>query len=144
LPGSLVDAKMSRYFHGITDEEAALSENLLPMFKNDAQKLSLTEDAQLFTVGDASNGKMYILLEGQAEIVVGNYIVELAKPGAIIGELALIDQEPRSATVRCATQCEFAMVDEKRFLLLIQQTPMFAMELLKVLAARLRSLNRTL
>lgn len=135
---------MSRYFHGITDEEAALSENLLPMFKNDAQKLSLTEDAQLFTVGDASNGKMYILLEGQAEIVVGNYIVELAKPGAIIGELALIDQEPRSATVRCATQCEFAMVDEKRFLLLIQQTPMFAMELLKVLAARLRSLNRTL
>jgi CRP-like cAMP-binding protein len=125
-------------------EETTLSEEILHLFDRDPQKLSLAEGDLLFSVGDASNGKMYVLVEGQAEIIVSGYIVELAKPGAIIGELALIDQEPRSGTIRCVTDCSFAEVDEKRFLSLIQQTPIFAMALLKVLAARLRRVNRTM
>ena len=121
-----------------------MPEDLLHLFDRDSQKLSLAEGDLLFSVGDVTNGKMYVLLEGQAEIIVSGYIVELAKPGAIIGELALIDQEPRSGTIRCVTDCSFAEVDEKRFLSLIQQTPIFAMALLKVLAARLRRVNRTM
>jgi CRP/FNR family transcriptional regulator, cyclic AMP receptor protein len=124
------------------DGEANLSEDLLHIFDHDPKKLALANGELLFSAGDATNGKMYVLLEGQAEIIVNSYIVELAKPGAIIGELALIDQEPRSGTIRCVSDCTFAVVDEKRFLLLIQQTPVFAMELIKVLAARLRRINR--
>jgi CRP-like cAMP-binding protein len=129
---------------GLNHEEATLAEDLLPIFERDAHKLSVANGELLFSTGDVSNGKMYVLLEGQAEIIVSGYIVELAKPGAIIGELALIDQEPRSGSIRCVTDCSFAEVDEKRFLALIQQTPIFAMALLKVLAARLRRVNRTM
>ncbi|HTB22423.1 MAG TPA: cyclic nucleotide-binding domain-containing protein [bacterium] len=121
-----------------------MSKDLLPIFNKDPKKLSLAEEALLFSVDEPSNGKMYILLEGQAEIVIGKYMVELAQPGAIIGEMGMIDQEPRSATVRCVTPCVFAEVDEKRFLNLIQQTPVFAMELLKGMAARLRRIDRTI
>lgn len=133
-----------RFGHRLNHQETTLSDEILHLFDRDPEKLSLAEGDLLFSVGDVSNGKMYVLVEGQAEIIVSGYIVELAKPGSIIGELALIDQEPRSGTIRCVTDCKFAEVDEKRFLSLIQQTPIFAMALLKVLAARLRRVNRTM
>ena len=97
---------------GLEHRETTVSEEILHLFDRDPEKLSLAEGDLLFSVGDATNGKMYVLLEGQAEIIVSGYIVELAKPGSIIGELALIDQEPRSGTIRCVTDCSFAEVDE--------------------------------
>jgi CRP-like cAMP-binding protein len=52
--------------------------------------------------------------------------------------MALIDKEARSASARALTDCEIVPVDERRFLFMVQQTPFFALHLLKTIAGRLR------
>jgi CRP-like cAMP-binding protein len=84
---------------------------------------------------------MYVLLEGRADIRVGNAVVEEAGTGALLGEMAMIEDSPRVATVVARTPCRLARIDRARFNYLIQQNPFFAIHVMKVLADRLRRMN---
>lgn len=84
---------------------------------------------------------MYVVQEGTLDVHVGGHRVATAGPGEIVGELALIDDGPRSAAVVARTDCALVPVDEKRFLFLVQQTPYFALQVMRVLADRLRRMN---
>jgi len=55
--------------------------------------------------------------------------------------MALIDHAPRAATVTALTDSTLAEIDEKRFLFLTQQTPSFALNVMRVLSQRLRRMN---
>ena len=57
--------------------------------------------------------------------------------------MALIDNEPRSATAIAVTDTELVPVSEKQFLFLVSQTPHFALNVMRVLAERLRKINKT-
>jgi len=63
---------------------------------------------------------------------------------AFSGEMALIDSSARSATAVARTDCELIPVDDKRFMFLVQQTPFFAIHVMRVLADRLRKTNALL
>jgi CRP/FNR family transcriptional regulator, cyclic AMP receptor protein len=84
---------------------------------------------------------MYIVRQGTLDIRVGNRVVASAGPGEIVGEIALIDHQGRSAAVIARTDADLVPVDEKRFLFLVQQTPYFALQVMRVLAERLRQVN---
>ena len=86
------------------------------------------------TVGDM----MYVVLAGELEVSAGGRLVEVAKPGDVIGEMALIDTKARSATVVAKTDCRLVPINEKRFLVLVHETPIFALLVMKTLAERLR------
>jgi CRP/FNR family transcriptional regulator, cyclic AMP receptor protein len=86
------------------------------------------------TVGDL----MYVVLEGELEVQAGGKLIEVAKPGDVIGEMALIDTKARSATVVAKTDCRLVPINEKRFLVLVHETPIFALLVMKTLAERLR------
>jgi CRP-like cAMP-binding protein len=58
--------------------------------------------------------------------------------GVVLGELALIEQVARSATVTAVTDCEFLPLDAKCFKFLVQQTPNLALQVMKAMADRLR------
>src|SRR5690242_13292757 len=94
----------------------------------------------LFREGDKRD-MAYVLLEGEVEIRLGNYVVETAKPGALIGEMALIDDSPRAASAVAKTPAKLAKIDQRRFHFLIQQTPNFATHVMKELADRIRHMN---
>ena len=94
----------------------------------------------LFKEGDRRE-VMYVLLEGEVEIRLGDYVVETAVPGALIGEMALIDDSPRAANAVAKTACRLAPVDKRRFHFLVQQHPQFATHVMKELADRLRHMN---
>jgi len=98
------------------------------------------------TVLDAGGtGKlMYVVKEGILDVRLGGRLIATAGPGEVVGELALIDDHPRSAAVVARTDCELVPVDEKRFLFLVQQTPYFALQVMRVLAERLRRMNETI
>ena len=81
---------------------------------------------------------MYVIAEGEVEIAVHGQSVDVLGREAIFGELALISREPRSATARARTDCRLIEIAEKRFLQLVHQTPVFALEVMRVLAKRLR------
>jgi CRP-like cAMP-binding protein len=58
--------------------------------------------------------------------------------------MALIDQAPRTATAVAKTECKLAVIPERRFLFMVQQTPHFALQIMKVMADRLRKMNARL
>jgi CRP-like cAMP-binding protein len=84
---------------------------------------------------------MYVLLEGEMDVRLGDYLVETAGAGALIGEMALIDDSPRAANAVAKTACRLAPIDQRRFHFLVQQHPYFATHVMKELADRLRHMN---
>ena len=111
------------------------------LFRDDPRMLAVRAGVKLFRQGEPAD-LMYVLTTGEARILVGQREVERLLPGAIVGEMALIDREPRSATVEAVTDCEFVCVDEKRFKFLVTETPGFALGVMRVLADRLRNADR--
>ena len=77
-------------------------------------------------------------MSGTADIIVRNQVVETIEPGAIVGEMAMIDEGPRSATIIAKSDCKLLPIDKKRFDFLVQQTPNFAVHVMRVIATRLR------
>lgn len=98
---------------------------------------SFTAGQLIFREGEPGN-HLYIVAEGEVDIVVGDQILETASPGSIFGEIALIDDKPRSATAIARTDCLLAPVGREHFLALIQRTPLFAIQVMRAMADRLR------
>ncbi|HZV53446.1 MAG TPA: Crp/Fnr family transcriptional regulator [Rhodocyclaceae bacterium] len=114
------------------------------LFRHEPTIVLLKAGAVLFRQGDATNGLMYVLVTGQAEVRVGDQRVEDAAVGAILGEMAMVGTEPRSATVVAVTDCECAAINRKRFDFLVTETPGFAIDIMRVMADRLRRTDRML
>jgi CRP-like cAMP-binding protein len=91
----------------------------------------------IFRAGDPADC-MYAVIDGAAEIVLDGKVVERIAPVGVFGEMALIDHQPRSASAVAAGDCQLAVIDEKRFLLLIERMPRFALQMMQVITERLR------
>ncbi len=98
--------------------------------------------ATIFSRGEPGSA-MYVILEGQVELRIADDHVEVLGPGEPFGEMALVDSEPRVATAVAKTACRLARISEERFLVLIQDKPYFGLEMMKVMAQRLRRMNAT-
>jgi CRP-like cAMP-binding protein len=68
--------------------------------------------------------------------------VEIVGTDGFFGEMALVDQAPRSATAVAKTDCIVIPISEKHFLFMIEETPFFALTVLRTLTARLRRMDR--
>ena len=96
-------------------------------------------------VDEGSWGKhAFVLAEGLAHASVGGRGLGTIHPGQFFGELALLDGEPRSATVTAAKASRVLILDSRRFSALVQTTPSVANRILQSFAARLRSTDRLL
>lgn len=87
--------------------------------------------------------ELFVIKSGQVRIQTGNRTVTELGPESIFGEMALIDNEPRSASAIAVTDTELVPVSEKQFLFLVSQTPLFALKVMRVLAERLQKTNKT-
>jgi CRP-like cAMP-binding protein len=96
----------------------------------------------IFREGDEAH-ELFVIKSGQVRIQIGNRTVTELAADSIFGEMALIDNEPRSATAIAVTDVELVAVSEKQFLFLVGQTPYFALKVMRVLAQRLRATNKT-
>jgi CRP/FNR family cyclic AMP-dependent transcriptional regulator len=114
--------------------------NLADLFRHETELLPVKAGQTLFKTGEAGT-LMYVLKSGTMDILVGSKVVETAEPGALIGEMALIDKGPRAATATARTDCELVAIDLRRFLFLVQQTPNFAIHVMHVMAERLRKID---
>lgn len=114
--------------------------NLVQLFSkaDDAERFSAGE--VIFREGDPSD-RMFILLDGAVEIVIGDEVVDTLAAGDSLGEMALVDNNPRSATGIAKSSCRLAPVDDKRFMFMVQNTPYFALHMLKMLTKRLRAMD---
>lgn len=92
----------------------------------------------IFKEGDPGSDCMFGVVEGAIDIQLGSKTVERVEPMHVFGEMALIDQRPRSATAIAAVDSRVAVIDKKRFLRLVEQTPHFALNMMEVISERLR------
>jgi CRP/FNR family transcriptional regulator, cyclic AMP receptor protein len=89
--------------------------------------------------------RMYAVLEGRVAVsITGSGVVERLGPGGVFGELALIEQTPRLASVVAETDCQLLPINRTAFELLVKTSPDFAESLLGSLAERLRLLTAKL
>lgn len=92
-----------------------------------------------FAFRKGKSGKsMYLFIEGEIDLLAGTKVVETATEGSFIGEMALIEEAPRSASARVRTPARVFPIDLERFHSLVQETPSFALDLMHTLGRRLR------
>jgi CRP/FNR family transcriptional regulator, cyclic AMP receptor protein len=100
-----------------------------------------TEDVPAGTVifEEGSPGsRMYGLIEGSVELRTAAGGVYSVGPDETFGEMALIDQQPRMASAVAITDSKLASIDQATFLLLVHETPMFALQVMGTMAERRR------
>ena len=117
--------------------------DLIAHFKGARNVLSVPSGLVLFRAGDQGT-IMYVLMEGVAEVRVGDEVIEVATAGALLGEMAMVDSTVRSATVITRTGCRLVSIDTSQFDTLVRESPQFARHVMAVMAGRLRHMNERL
>ena len=113
----------------------------IEIFRNEADTLAIPAGEVIFSEGDTDGVAMYVVVEGEVDLLVKGRLVESLGPGGVLGEMALLDKVPRSASAVAKTACKLVEINEKRFKFLVQQTPNFALQMMRVIADRLRRMD---
>lgn len=98
---------------------------------------------KVFKQDDAAT-HLYIVRSGRIQIVTYGTILENVGAGGVFGEMALIDQAPRSAAAIAMEPTEVLELSRAQFLALVQETPEFALHIMATLANRIRKMNASL
>lgn len=109
----------------------------LNYFKNEPNVQEVKAGEIIFSEGQAAD-VMYAVKEGEVDVVVGGKVVETVTAGGIFGELALIDNAPRSAACVARTAAVIIPISQQRFTYMVQETPYFALQVMGIMAERLR------
>jgi CRP-like cAMP-binding protein len=113
----------------------------VPYNKSEARRFAAGQP--IFNQGEAGS-TMYVVHEGEVDLLVNGQKVEKLGPGGVLGEMGLIDAAPRSASAVARTDCKLIPVNRERFGLLVQHTPDFALQIMRVMAGRLRVMDQML
>ncbi len=98
-------------------------------------------------LADEEGDALFLIAKGQVKVSLVSedgreVILSLLGPGAVFGELSLLDGKPRSANVVATEDTELMMLRRSDFLQLLHRVPQIAISLLAELAARLRKTDR--
>ena len=93
---------------------------------------------------DDTGSAMFLVRSGRVDVITYGTVLENVRAGGIFGEMALIDDGPRSAAAIAAEKCEVVEIDKPTFLALIREQPEFALHVMRLLTTRLRKMNQHL
>lgn len=110
---------------------------IMDHFKNSRRIENYAAGETIFEAEDFGD-VMYAIQAGEVDIVINGTVVESLSEGGIFGELGLINNFPRAAAAIARTDCRLVPVDEYHFYYLISETPTFALQVMQVMADRLR------
>ncbi len=98
------------------------------------------ERAKIMQEGRAGTS-MYVVLEGEVAITVGRKIIEKIGPGGVFGEIALVDQSPRTANAIARVDCALLSLNRDGLIELVKSDPAIGMAMMRSVASRLRYMN---
>lgn len=116
--------------------------------KKELEKVASAGDEILMTAGSVivdqgqTGREAFVVLSGKVEVKRSNRKIADLGPGAVVGELSLLDHGPRTATVTCVTDCELLVIDQRNFTAVLQEVPTMAVKLLATIAGRIRDLDK--
>ena len=112
--------------------------DLLEVFKDSEDLVEFPAGTEIITEGEEGS-RMYVVMQGELSISLKNKLLATAAPGEIVGEMALINSEIRSATVTAKTDCVLAPIDQNSFNAMLRHVPEFAQHVMDILATRLKT-----
>ena len=107
------------------------------VFKGASETRELPADAVIFEAGDPGE-EMFGIIEGKVELRLPDGRIFELGPDDCFGEMAVVDKSPRSASAVCMENTTLAVIDRRRFLFLVGETPTFALQVMSSLSDRLR------
>jgi len=116
--------------------------------KFDPKKLAAYGSVRKFGIGEKivregdDGDEMFIILQGKVAVEVGDITVGEMNSGDFFGEMSLIDNAPRSATVTAAETTLVFAINDKNFERIIAWEPVIAVRIMKSLSKRVRELNQ--
>jgi CRP/FNR family transcriptional regulator, cyclic AMP receptor protein len=136
---------MAAATNAVTDLFSALPPNLSEQLFAHAKPVHLSADQVLFLAGDAGDG-CYRVEKGLLKVSMvstsgAERILSILGPGAIVGELAVLDGLPRSASVLALRESELVFVSKAKFDEFAKKNPELYQHLVTLLASRLRETN---
>ena len=106
------------------------------------------QDGEVIIRQGEAGDDMYVIQEGRVEVLVdqGNKQIQLGIRGAghVLGEMAIFEHQPRSATVRALGQARVLTLDKKSFLRRIHEDPSLAYHIMQTMSHRVRELSAEL
>jgi CRP-like cAMP-binding protein len=112
--------------------------DLLEIFDNSDDLVEFPAGTVIMAEGEEGS-QMYVVMAGEVVISLKNRVLATALPGEIVGEMALINSDLRSATVTAKSDCRLALIDQSSFESLIRHVPDFTLHVMNVLAKRLET-----
>ncbi|MEQ9548618.1 Crp/Fnr family transcriptional regulator [Coleofasciculus sp. G2-EDA-02] len=113
--------------------------NTVSILQKQSDPKTFSADQVIFKEGDPAN-YMYGILEGEVNISVNGNIVETIGKGEVFGTGTLIGVGDRTYSAIAKTDCTLAFLDQQRFLFAVQETPIFALNVMKSYSERLNRL----
>lgn len=114
-----------------------LDDSVLDLIAGQVQVADHESGSVVLAEGDEAAG-LFLVLRGTAIVERGGEPIALIGPGEHIGEIALLDGQPRMATVRAQDDLRTGFLKSSDFLDIVEASPGVALELLIALAARFR------
>jgi CRP-like cAMP-binding protein len=119
---------------------AGLQPSQLKLLAFTSQRLTFEEGDILFRQNDPAY-EAYVVLSGTADVIVeingSEMVVASLEKNAIVGEIAILSDVARTATVRAATELETLCIEKEQMLKLLKEFPSMAIDVMRVLAERL-------
>ena len=95
-----------------------------------------------FREGDEGHD-LYIVQHGTLRVMSASTVYETVREGDVVGEMAILNEGmPRSASVIAGTRVQLLRINKDRFLSLVKNNPNFAIDVMRVMAGRLRVMNQ--
>jgi CRP-like cAMP-binding protein len=94
---------------------------------------------KVIMVAGQTGALMYVVVDGRVSISIRGAVVERVGPGGVFGEMALVDQSPRSANAVADADCQLLAINRAVFLNLVKSDPTFGIALLGSMAERVRN-----
>jgi CRP/FNR family transcriptional regulator, cyclic AMP receptor protein len=121
-------------------EERSMTVKVLGVFKAATDTRDVPAGTVIFEAG-SSGEEMFGVAEGKVELRLPDGRSVTVGPDETFGEMALVDKSARSATATAVEDCKLAVIDKRRFLFLVHETPTFALQVMSSLAERLRAMQ---
>ncbi|MEH2376587.1 Crp/Fnr family transcriptional regulator [Nostoc sp.] len=115
----------------------------LSIFQKQADPKVFSAGQVIFEEGQLGD-EIYGILEGQVDILVNGKIVETIETGEVFAAGVLVGVKNRTYTAIAKVDTKLVFLDEQRFLFAVQETPMFALEVMKSYSERLSRLQHLL
>jgi CRP-like cAMP-binding protein len=112
------------------------------VFSNARERRTLATGEVLFSARDAGS-QMFGVITGRIELRRGDQVLETVGADGTFGELAIIDDEPRTLTAVAVEPTDVAAINRQEFLFLVHETPMFAIQVMRSLSDRIKNLDAT-